>query len=128
MRLCSREELESDKCCGTGCNMDLTRIWSSTVSTVEQVETTDEHPSGVMNEYESGKICSGTVGKKGVKYLMTEDATADTCKMACLLEPKCNFAVFTDHHKKSEAKCLSFVRCKRPTVSELSTIFKKASL
>merc|ERR1719353_2876131 len=29
MRLCSRAEMRTDKCCGTGCMMDMVRVWTS---------------------------------------------------------------------------------------------------
>ena len=29
MRLCTADELASDKCCGTGCNYDVIRVWQT---------------------------------------------------------------------------------------------------
>jgi len=83
MRMCSEAEIDSDKCCVTGCMFDIDKVWTSTLSL--NYRAAQKNQTGTSCKYredvsssstaEYGVVCCGVQSS-------CEDPVPGTCTMA----------------------------------------------
>ena len=83
----------------------------------------------IMELQDEAGRCKGTIGKNGNKWLMEQDATVESCQLACLNEEDCKYATLTKTGNNNKKwKCASFKKCTKRKKDEKYMIFKKSKV